>query len=171
LIGGRLSLHGVEARMVTRARLSAATQTFRAKQAQFEPEPVEGRTRVTLDGDWAPEVMDVAAGSIFVPIAQAKQRLVMALLEPRAPDSFAAWGFFNACFERKEYMEDYVAEQVAEEMLRADPSLAEDFRLRLARDPAFAASPQARLDYFYQRHASWDAHYGLYPILRVDSFD
>ena len=29
----------------------------------------------------------------------------MALLEPRDPDSFVSWGFFNAAFERKEYME------------------------------------------------------------------
>jgi hypothetical protein len=32
--------------------------------------------------------------------------------EPRAPDSFAAWGFFNAHFDQKEYMENYVAEEV-----------------------------------------------------------
>ena len=48
----------------------------------------------------------------------ARARLVMHLLEPQAPDSFAAWGFFNACFEQKEYMEPYVAEQIAREHAR-----------------------------------------------------
>ena len=37
----------------------------------------------------------------------------MALLEPQAPDSLAAWGAFNNHFEGKEYMDSYVAEAVA----------------------------------------------------------
>ena len=41
----------------------------------------------------------------------------MALLEPQAPDSLAAWGFFNSCFEQKEHIEPYVAEQIAHAML------------------------------------------------------
>ena len=31
----------------------------------------------------------------------------MTLLEPKDPDSYVAWGFFNSAFERKEYMEAY----------------------------------------------------------------
>ena len=56
-----------------------------------------------------------------------KARLVMALLEPQAPDALAAWGAFNNHFERKEYMEAYVAEAVAREMLEADPAVREAF--------------------------------------------
>jgi hypothetical protein len=72
----------------------------------------------------------------------------MGLLEPMAPDSLARWGEFNAAFERKEYMEAYVAEQVAQEMLEKDPALAAEFAKKLDTDPAFAASPEARLDFF-----------------------
>ena len=67
-----------------------------------------------------------------MPIAQARGRLVAALFEPTGPDSFVRWGFFNACFERKEYMEAYVAEAVAERMLASDPSLRAEFTQRLA---------------------------------------
>ena len=54
-------------------------------------------------------------------MAQPLARLVVALFEPRAPDSFAAWGLFNACFEQKEHMEPYVAEQIAQKMFEQDP--------------------------------------------------
>ena len=103
-----------------------------------------------------------------MPIAQARARLVMHLLEPQAPDSFAAWGFFNACFERKEYPEPYVAEEIARTVLAQHPQLQEEFSRKLKEDPAFAASPAARLEFFLRRHPSWDSHANLYPIFRVD---
>src|SRR5690606_11804334 len=100
---------------------------------------------------------------------QPLSRLAAALLEPQAPDSLAAWGLFNNAFERKEYMEPYVAEAVAREMLAADPGLRARFEQRLSSDPAFATSPQARLDFFYRLRPAWDARYGLYPVLRLDT--
>jgi len=93
---------------------------------------------------------------------------VMHLLEPQAPDSFAAWGFFNACFEQKEYLEPYVAEQIARTVLAQHPQLQDEFSRNLKEDPAFAASPAARLEFFLRRHPSWDSHLNLYPIVRVD---
>ena len=45
--------------------------------------------------------------------------------------------------------------------------LAAEFARRLAADPAFAASPAARLEFFARRHPSWDERYGLYPVMRV----
>jgi hypothetical protein len=104
-----------------------------------------------------------------VPIAQPNARLVMTLLEPQDPDSLAAWGFFSTAFEPKEYMEPYVAEQVAEDMLAHDPRVAEAFRKKIAEDPAFAASPAARLEFFYRRHSAWDERLDLYPVYRVGS--
>ena len=103
-----------------------------------------------------------------MPIAQARARLLMHLLEPQAPDSFAAWGFFNACFEQKEYFEPYVAEQIARNVLAKEPQLQEEFERQLKEDPAFAANPAARLEFFLRRHSSWDSQLNLYPVFRVD---
>ena len=110
---------------------------------------------------------DIPAGSLIVPIAQPKARLIMTLLEPQAGDSYAAWGFFNIAFEPKEYMEPYVAEDVARDMLSRDSALAAQFKQKLATDPAFAKDPQARLDFFYKHHPSYDEQLNLYPILRI----
>jgi hypothetical protein len=66
-------------------------------------------------------------------------------------------------------MEPYVAEDVARAMLAKDPALAARFEQKLREDREFAASPRARLDYFYRLHPSWDERYGLYPVLRTEA--
>ncbi len=70
--------------------------------------------------------------------------------------------------ELNERLEGRVAEEVAEQMLKKDPALRAEFERRLD-DPKFAADPNARLDFFYRRHSSWDERYNLYPVFRVAS--
>lgn len=166
-VGERLRVHGIAFETLRAPMPDAQVETFRADSARFAPAPVEGHQRLTLAGDWRAENRDVPAGSLFVPIAQPKARLVMALLEPLAPDAFVAWGMFNNHYERKEYMEAYVAEQVAREMLTSDPQLKAEFERRLREDPEFAGNPTARLEFFYRRHSAWDERYQLYPVYRL----
>ena len=161
-----LKTHGVDYRLLGKA-WSGDVEAFRASKSSFGAGSVETHQRLTVEGSWQHEARGVPTGSLFVPIAQAKSRLVMALLEPLAPDSLLAWGRFNNAFERKEYMEDYVAESVAREMLR-DPALKAEFEKKLREDKAFAGDPTARLEFFYRRHPSWDERYQLYSVLRVD---
>ena len=104
-----------------------------------------------------------------MPVSQARARLVVEVFEPDARESFVGWGFFNACFEQKEYMEAYVAEAEARTMLDADPALRATFIERLKTDPAFAADPQARLDFFYRRHPAFDALKDALPVLRLST--
>ena len=63
-----------------------------------------------------------------------------------------------------------MAEQIARELLAADPALMDVFKAKLSSDKAFAASPKARLDFFYRRHPSWDEQYQLVPVYRVETF-
>lgn len=169
LVQAKLALHGIEFQLLTAPVADMAVQAFRAERVEFSGAPFEGCQRTTLSGQWRDEVQPIAEGSLLVPINQRLARLIMALLEPQAPDSLAAWGFFNACFEQKEQMEPYVAEQIAREMLAADPALREEFARALARDPHLAANAPARLEFFLRRHASWDARYNLYPIFRLST--
>lgn len=166
VVAEKLTLHGIEFRTVAQAQTGSDVEVFRATKAESGSSTFEGRSVFSVDGNWAKEKRDVAAGALFVPIAQARSELAMTLLEPRDPDSLVSWGYFAAAFERKEYMEAYVAEAVAEQMLKKDPALRQAFERRLE-DPKFAADPNARLDFFYQRHSSWDERYNLYPVFRV----
>jgi hypothetical protein len=165
----KLTLHGIRTQRIGRDLGAAAVQTFRATKATLGQMTFEGHTPLTIEGAWSNEARDIPAGSIFVPIAQPNSQLVMTLLEPTVDDSFIRWGFFNNAFERKEYMEAYVAEEVAEEMLKRDPAIKKEFEQRLANEPAFANSSSARLDFFYRKHPSWDERYQLYPVYRSEA--
>ena len=90
----------------------------------------------------------------------------MHLLEPTAPDSFVAWGFFNAHLEQKEYLEDYLTEPFAREQLK-DPKVKAAFDEQL-KDPIFAKDPEARLHFFARRHPTFDARLNVVPVYRVD---
>jgi hypothetical protein len=162
----QLALHGIEFQRVVAPQPAGAVQAFRADKATTAAATFEGRSLMTVDGAWRDEQRDIGAGALFVPIAQPKARLVMSLLEPQAPDSLVSWGFFSTAFERKEYMENYVTEAVARQMLSQDAALKEEFERRLREDAAFAGSPDARLEFFYRRHPSWDERYSLYPVYR-----
>ena len=163
-----LDVHGIAYQRVDTALTIAASQ-FRASKVDFGKTSVEGHQRASIDGAWQPRSATLLPGALFVPIAQPLAQLVVHILEPQAPDSIAAWGGFNNAFERKEYMEPYVAEAEARKMLAADPALKAEFEARLQQDPEFAGSPGARLDFFYQRHPAWDSGYTVYPVLRVDA--
>jgi hypothetical protein len=167
-VATKLEQHGIEFRRLDQPLNETEFAVFRADKTSFSTQSFEGHQTLTLTGEWKPERRHLAAGALFVPIAQAKARLVMSLLEPQAPDALVAWGEFNTAFERKEYMEDYVAEEVARDMLAKDAALKARFEQRLKDDADFAKNPAARLEFFARLHSSWDASYNVYPVLRTD---
>jgi len=167
IVASKLAQHGISFRKLDKAVPQADVETFRADKATFGATSFESHQRLTVDGAWKAEPRAVLAGSLYVPVNQPKARLVVAMLEPQAPDSLLAWGLFNNAYERKEYMEEYVAEDVAREQMAADPALAAEFKRRVETDPAFAKNPHARLDFFYKRHSSWDERFNLYPVYRT----
>lgn len=168
MVAQKLARHGIVFRKLDKAHDLAKVETFRADKVSFAATSFESHQRLTLQGSWKSEPRPLGKGALFVPIAQPKARLVMAMLEPQAPDSLLAWGAFNTAFERKEYMEEYVAEDVAREQMAADPSVAAEFKRRLETDPEFAGNPRMRLEFFARRHSSWDERLNLYPVMRTD---
>jgi murein tripeptide amidase MpaA len=168
-VGDKLTLHGIRFEALERTISEYAGEHFRASRVEYSAAPFEGRMRVRLQGSWQIHAQTLTAGSLYVPLAQPLARLVATLLEPQGPDSLAAWGFFNACFEQKEQLEPYVAEQIALKMLNENTALATEFRQKLRDDAVFASDPAARLEFFLRRHNSWDECHNLYPIYRVGS--
>jgi hypothetical protein len=163
-----LRLHGLKLSRL-RTPLETAIDGYRLTDPKWQEAPFEGRHPVTCK---ATPLRGVArtfpAGSVVVPLDQRGSAVAVHLLDPQGPDSFVAWGFFDAIFEQKEYAESYVMEKMARAMLDGDPRLRAEFEAALA-DPAFAASPQQRLDFFYRRSPYWDDRIGLYPVGLVTS--
>ena len=165
LVAAKLLVHGIAFKDLSGAR-TLAVDSFRASDVKRQAETFEGRAMVSVRGAWSHESRAFAGGGLFVPILQARARLAAQLLEPEAPDSLTSWGFFDAVFEQKEYMEDYVLEDVAEKMLQ-DPAVRAAFAARVAADPELAKSPHKRLEFFYRRHPSWDDRMGVVPVYRL----
>jgi hypothetical protein len=161
-----LDHHGIEYKRID-DQPQVDVEVYRATKVTFA-QPFEGRTRATFEGAWTSEKRTLDRGAFFVSLAQPNVRLIVHLFDPEGPDSFAQWGFLQAAFERKEYMEAYVAEEAAREMLAKDPSLRAKFEAALAADPEMAKSPERRLEFFYKRHPAWDERVNLLPIYRVD---
>lgn len=165
---GRLVLHGFTVQPLD-APVTATVEVYRASETKFGAAPYEGRQTLRIQGRWTPETRTLPKGTIWVSLDQPGGRLLVHLLEPEAPDSLLAWGFFNTFFEQKEYLEGYVAEAWAEKLLAKDPAVRAEFTAKLASDPKFAADPAARLDFFYRRHPSWDPVFQVYPVVRADA--
>ena len=167
-IAEKLRLHGLSFKVLKAAHPQLAVESFRATEVKLKPETYESHLRPELKGSWKLENRDVPAGSLFVPIDQPGNLLLAYLFEPASPDSFIAWGFFNAFFEQKEAMDSFVAEELAREMSKKDPKLKAELDKKVADDLEFARDPQARLRFFYMRSPYWDERYNLYPIFRTD---
>ncbi len=163
-----LKAHGLEFETVEQP-LTVDVESYRFADVKWAGGPFEGRHMPTFTAQRVTETRTFPAGSVIVPLAQAGARIAINLLEPEAPDSLVRWGFFNATFEQKEYGEAYLVEKLAREMMAADPPLAEEFHARVASDPAFAANPGARLEFFYKRSPYWDQQMNLYPVGRIIS--
>jgi murein tripeptide amidase MpaA len=159
----KLEIHGIEFSILKNSMKSS--HSFRAVP-KFKPTSSEGKQTVEVSGEWKSEVFEHAPGTLMVPMKQRLSVLAMHLLEPKAPDSLVSWGFFNAHFEQKEYLEDYVTEVFAREQLKI-PEVKKEFDEKL-KDEAFAKNSGARLKFFADRHASKDERLNLVPIFRVE---
>ena len=162
----RLRIHGVAMETLA-APKTVAVEMLRLKDPKVAPRTNEGHVQigVTTVGverrDWT-----FAPGSVRVSTDQPLGDIVVLLLEPQSSESFFAWGLVPEVLNRVEYIEGYAVAPLADRMLAADPALKAAFEAKLASDPKFAADPDARLGWFYERTPFYDDRYLLYPIAR-----
>lgn len=128
--------------------------------------PDEGHIPLAAEYHHVERTEAYPAGSVRVPSDQPLGLLAAAMLEAESPDSLLAWNFYPEILMRTEYIEGYAIAPLADRMLANDPALAKEFKAKLAADPKFAADPEARLSWFYERTPYYDDRYLLYPVGR-----
>ena len=163
----RLQIHGLDVWRIDR-EVTLEVDMVRLEQVGFADQPYQGRHRAEV-GEWTVETAvtrTFPVGTHWVPLDQPAARIAVHLLEPCAPDSLFAWGFFSGVMERKEYFERYVMEPMAKQMLEDDPSLREEYEQKLSEDEAFREDGWARLEFFYRRTEHADPDWRLYPVAR-----
>jgi hypothetical protein len=158
--------HGISMETLREPR-TVEVEAYRLNNVRFPPVPFEGRFLPSFDAEKQTMKVTMPAGSWFIPTAQMPWKLVLNLLEPAAPDALVRWGFFNAIFEQKEYFSDFVFEPHAEEMLKKDSKLREEFEAKLASDAAFRGNARQRLAWLHQRSPWMETDKDLYPVFRA----
>lgn len=100
-------------------------------------------------------------GSIIISTKQPHYKILMHLLEPDAPASLFAFGYFNSIFEQKEYGETYVLESLAREMLKNN-ELKTKFEKFITTNSK--AESYEILNWFYLNSNYSDPYLNIYPI-------
>jgi hypothetical protein len=162
-----LDLHGIRYERTTAPREIDVTM-YRLTDPKFATQQFEGHVRVTADAKSEKRRERFPTGSLRIPTDQDLGTLAVLLLEPSSPDSRFQWGFFNSILSPTEYVEAYIMEPMAEQMLAADPKLAEEFRKKVESDAAFRGNPSSRLWWFYERTPYYDERARLYPVGREE---
>ena len=171
-----LALHGVEIERTAKP-IEQVFETYRF--ANTKPgQSMEGHVMLTYDARLVKEHIKIPAGAYWVPLKQRRSRLILALLEPQAPDSLAAWGLMNSVFFSEGAgggrggrggldLGEYLSEPIARKMMADQPELRKQFEEQLAADPKFAADPRARMAWWFEKSKYEQEDNGRYPIVRV----
>ena len=163
----RLRLNGVELRQLKTAAQGPA-ETYEIEDFRTSPRPYEGHylhSQVQVKTTTDPQAT-IAAGDYVALLDQPAARYLVEVLEPQAPDSFFAWGFFDSILQQKEHFSAYVFEDLAAELLRRDPALRQQLEARKKQDAAFAHDGAAQLEWVYQHSPHREAGFRQYPVRR-----
>jgi hypothetical protein len=111
--------------------------------------------------------MQFRKGDYYIPMNQPSNRFVMEVLDPRAPDSYFAWNFFDPILSQKEGYSSYVFEETATQLLKDDAKLRLALDARKQSDTAFAKNGSAQLNYIFQQSKYAEPGYMRYPVYRA----
>lgn len=160
----RLRLHGI------RFEAIEAPRTLTLDRVHLN-EPVvqraqDGRLPLKASFTHVSVTETMPAGTVRIPFDQPLGLLAAALLEPEAPDSFLAWGFFPEMLASAPGAEDFVIAPLTEALLARDSAVRAKFEARIGTDPAFAADPDLRLKWLADHLPDRSSLHMTYPIRR-----
>lgn len=159
----RLKLHGIEIHYLAEEMILPVS-SYRFKKVSWLQQPFEGRHLLSFKTESIKEERRYPPGTGVILMNQRTNRVAIHLLEPRAPDSFVKWGFWDTIFERKEYAEDYVLEKMAREMIAENPQLKREFEETFTVDSTYGKDHWSRLYFFYSRTPYWEDDVNVYPV-------
>ena len=136
---------------------------FETVKSAYEGHYLHYRTQVMA----STEKVSVTKGDFLVKTQQPGVRYILETLEPKAPDSFFNWNFFDAILQQKEGFSPYIWEDMAEKFLNENPKIKKEFEEKRTNDPEFAKNWYAQLDWIHKKSPHYEKSHLRYPIIRV----
>lgn len=162
----RLRAHCLRVQSLTDS-FTAEVEVFRGRDPRWSRETSQGHhPLVAVAWERARERRAFPPGTLWISCDQPGGIVAAHLLEPEAPVGLLAWNLFDTIFERDITLEPWSLEENARRMLAEDPEARAAYGDALA-DSAFAADPDARLEFFFRRTPYLQPDEGLYPVFRV----
>ncbi len=113
------------------------------------------------------ETVKVKEGDYIFYTDQPAGRFLVETLEPTATDSYFNWNFFDTILQQKEGFSPYVFEDLAQQLIDAEPELKKAFRKKKKEEPDFALNWYAQLDYIYKNSPYYEEAFMRYPVYRL----
>ena len=107
------------------------------------------------------------AGDRLIRVNSKNSAFLIATLEPKSPDSYFCWNFFDGILQQKEGYSAYVFEDKAAEILKANPELRKKLELKRKNDLTFAKDGGAQLDFVYKNSVYYEPTHKRYPVSRI----
>jgi hypothetical protein len=133
------------------------------------PRPYEGHyihSNVKLET--RKQKVNFYSGDYVLYVNQPQNRYIVETLEPQGVDSFFAWNFFDSVLGQKEHFSAYVFEDEAASLLKNDPELKKQLDAEKKKNPEFAASASAQLNWVYQHSVYYEKTHLRYPVGRLN---
>ena len=166
-----LKAHGIEF-FFTDRKQNIDIESYQFKNQKWSSSSFEGRQGLqNFDLIKSERKMEFEVGAMVIPVHQRALKVLVYLLEPKADNSLASWGFFNSIMERKEYAETYVMEKIAREMIAENPDLLNEFEVWKKDNPEQAKSQWMQTMWFFEKTPYWDRKKDIYPIGRIMNQD
>ena len=122
--------------------------------------------QVSLNNDT--QLIQFFKGDYLIYCNQSSNRYIVETLEPQAVDAFFAWNFFDGILQQKEWFSDYLWDDVAQEILKENPTLKAEFENKRANDTTFSSSSWAMYSWIFERSKWYEPSHLRYPVYRLD---
>lgn len=106
-------------------------------------------------------------GDYLINVGQPTNKYIVQTLEPQGPDSWFAWNYFDGILMQKEHFSAYVFEDLAADILAANPDMREALERKKMSDEDFAKSAYQQLNFVYERSHHYEPTYMRYPVGRL----
>jgi hypothetical protein len=164
----RLNANGVEMKVVDKDTVVKGVDLI-IGMYKSTPKPYEGHFLHSQVECFEKEnlVIPLKKGDVIVSTDQDRRSFMIAVLEPRAEDSYFSWNYFDSYLQQKEHFSAYVFEEKAKEVLESNLTLKKAFEEKKKNDEIFRMDAKAQLNFIYKNSDYFEQSFNRLPVSKV----